>query len=458
MGPNDEDLRPWTIAVVAGVTVMALISVLLRLLARWEKRAPLMWDDWLIIFSMGWNIVVVGFIYGMVNYGMGLHADLVPTNHLIMIAKYLVVAEVLYVWNLVWTKLSLLYLYYRIFDLRSVKLAAYVISAFVIAWVITITFVFIFICVPVEKLWYPQLPGHCINQVGTWASNAASTILTDLAILALPLPQVWKLQLSKFQKVTLTIAFGLGFFVVFASIYRFTVLFSYTAADSSYTLAPVVAWTAIEMSAGITSANLPTLRPAVRYLASLVGLEGRFTNSLSRTRNRSQTGGANSLASGSRLRSFHRHGPNGKLSSHDGASSLDASGKAVDGFYRLNESGSTGKDQYDITLSKFDYGRSPRLDDLRPDLRGYGHSTMTSGGTDDQHGGNKTDSKLPRAIKEDTREIHDNEDRDSQGSGNSVDGDHRGRGIALGQDEDEVPLQAIRVQRDFQRYESKEMV
>lgn len=62
--------------------------------------------------------------------------------------------------------------------------------------------------------------------------------------------------------------------VVFASVYRFTVLFSYTSLDSSYTLAPTVGWTAIEISAGITSACLPTLRPALQFIARHLGIQG----------------------------------------------------------------------------------------------------------------------------------------------------------------------------------------
>jgi hypothetical protein len=42
-------------------------------------------------------------------------------------------------------------------------------------------------------------------------ANAASTILTDIAILVLPIPQVWKLQLRRPEKVGVTFAFCLGF-------------------------------------------------------------------------------------------------------------------------------------------------------------------------------------------------------------------------------------------------------
>lgn len=68
--------------------------------------------------------------------------------------------------------------------------------------------------------------------------------------------------------------------VVFASVYRFTVLFSYSASDPTYTLATTVVWTAIEMSAGITSACLPTIRPAVQLIARRLGIKSSLSGLL----------------------------------------------------------------------------------------------------------------------------------------------------------------------------------
>lgn len=146
----------------------------------------------------------------MHSYGMGIHADLLDPADIVMQAKYLVVAEVLYAWNLGWTKVSLLLMYYRIFRVPYFKKMAWAVGGFVMAWVICITFLFVFICIPVKKMWYPDVPGKCINQVATWIANAASTLLTDITILMMPLPQLWSLQLKKREKVGLTAAFGLG--------------------------------------------------------------------------------------------------------------------------------------------------------------------------------------------------------------------------------------------------------
>jgi hypothetical protein len=60
---------------------------------------------------------VVAFIFAMYASGMGIHADLLDPADIVMMAKWLVVAEILYAWNLGWTKISILLMYYRIFRL-----------------------------------------------------------------------------------------------------------------------------------------------------------------------------------------------------------------------------------------------------------------------------------------------------------------------------------------------------
>lgn len=102
-------------------------------------------------------------------------------------------------------------MYYRIFRFGYFQWMPYTIGVFVIVWGISITFIFVYTCVPVENLWSPYPPRHCIDESATWVLNLVSTIFTDIAILLLPLPQVWKLQLRLVEKVAVTGAFGLGF-------------------------------------------------------------------------------------------------------------------------------------------------------------------------------------------------------------------------------------------------------
>lgn len=77
--------------------------------------------------------------------------------------------------------------------------------------------------------------------------------------------------------------------MVFASAYRTSVLFTYDTSDPSYTLAPTVGWTAIEMSAGIVSACLPTMLPLINHVMGLCGLRTNDTT-LSRSGDASNMG------------------------------------------------------------------------------------------------------------------------------------------------------------------------
>lgn len=300
---------------------------------------------------------------------MGIHADLLDSKDIVMMAKWLVVAEVLYAFNLGWTKLGLLLMYYRIFHVPYFKKMAWVVGVFVMAWVVCITFLFIFICVPVQKLWYPLLPGRCIDQVATWIANAASTILTDLIILLMPLPQLWRLRLKKREKIGLTFAFSLGFLyvidhgtrvapsacnlhtdfngsVVFASAYRTSVLFTYSTADPSYTLAPTVGWTAIEMSAGIVSTSLPTLLPVLNMVLSLVGIRSK-SGTLSTSKGFRSTGDKlNSAPGGPRL--------------------VTPAGTENNTFYRLSDDDDRGNSGTSLSARS-----TPLEAKLRPDTMGF---------------------------------------------------------------------------------------
>lgn len=146
--------------------------------------------------------------------------------------------------------------------------------------------------------------------------------------------------------------------VVFASAYRTSVLFTYSATDPSYTLAPTVGWTAIEMSAGIVSACLPTLLPVARVIGKYTGLSRLLGSAYSTTASiftRGETGAGKSRrsrdAKGSQVSDSHMN-PRSKA------------------FYRLSDkTDSDGLSDGSVA--------APVDAKLRPDTKGY-VSTVTS--------------------------------------------------------------------------------
>lgn len=162
-----------------------------------------------------WNWVVVAVALAMYARGAGYHSSTIGAANVAVIKEYLLVSEVIYIWHMAWTKLSVLLMYYRVFHVPHFKRLVVAVACLVFVWVITATFLFIFICVPTQKLWKPELPGHCISEMGVWVANGSSTILSDVVILLLPIPQIWKLNTVRSEKIGLTLVFGLGFLYVF---------------------------------------------------------------------------------------------------------------------------------------------------------------------------------------------------------------------------------------------------
>lgn len=212
---NLPSLRPWLIGVVASLAALSALFVGLRLLCRRSMQQKLWWDDWLILLSMACNLLSVGIIFAMYSQGLGFSSAAVPESQIATMSKIALAAKIVFTWNVCLTKVSILFMYYRIFDLsRSARVYAVGIGAFVILWSAMSTCLFIFTCNPIQRSWNPTVPGHCISLVGRWIASAVSTVLTDLAIIFLPMPQVSRMSLSKMEKLAVTLVFAQGFLYV----------------------------------------------------------------------------------------------------------------------------------------------------------------------------------------------------------------------------------------------------
>ena len=70
------------------------------------------------------------------------------------------------------------------------------------------------LCRPLAKTWNPLLPGVCGSSSATILAEAVINMVLDITILSLPMPLVWRLQMTRRRKIILTIVFGLGFMYV----------------------------------------------------------------------------------------------------------------------------------------------------------------------------------------------------------------------------------------------------
>lgn len=85
-----------------------------------------------------------------------------------------------------------------------------------------LTFINIFQCSPVQAAFHYPTPSNarCINIITLYLSSAPVNIITDLAILFLPMPLLTQIRLPRKQKIILIITFSFGFFATIVDVVR----------------------------------------------------------------------------------------------------------------------------------------------------------------------------------------------------------------------------------------------
>lgn len=113
---------------------------------------------------------------------------------------------------LVCIKASLLYLYYRVFFVsRTFIITLWAVGIFVVCYSIPQIFCAIFQCTPIDANWDPTVKvNFCINIDVAATVLAGLNVLTDFALLILPMPLLYQLQMPTTQKYQIMGTFLLG--------------------------------------------------------------------------------------------------------------------------------------------------------------------------------------------------------------------------------------------------------
>ena len=212
--------------------ILQTFFVGLRLLARHLTSTPMGADDILVPLSLIFNYALCGVSIGMSAQsicltnaevgvamvevgGVGRHTlwnCVHQPSALTMYAKLQIPFTVVVFWSITFAKVAILSLYLRIFVNRYLRLATYSVVAIQIGSAIANTIVTCNVCKPLAFLWDPQNhpDGHCIDINAFWVWCNFPQIVTDVAILVLPLRTLWQLKLSNREKVGVVITFSTG--------------------------------------------------------------------------------------------------------------------------------------------------------------------------------------------------------------------------------------------------------
>lgn len=120
------------------------------------------------------------------------------------------VVEVLYNFTAMWVKASILALYLRIFPIRQFQRWTWVMMGVNFAYNITFMICSIAQCLPIESRWNPKIASVCVNYYAVVVTSGVINILTDVIILAMPIPMIHQLHIPGRKKHMLSAVFATG--------------------------------------------------------------------------------------------------------------------------------------------------------------------------------------------------------------------------------------------------------
>ncbi|KAL8640552.1 MAG: hypothetical protein Q9228_002537 [Teloschistes exilis] len=277
-GVTSNFVNPWSNRVVfipasAVCVFFSSVFVMIRIGTRIAFKKPIGWDDYLCIVAAEAQLLLIAYCAvgaASIPNGSGVHQWNVPLGHYIEFIKFVNAEELLYCIAIIPTKTSILLQQISIFI--PIKNSLYY-AAHALIWLNAIQytiifFLFTFLCTPRRRIWEGDLtPGTCLDHKAIIISGSGINILSDFAILALPLGRIWKMNLPADKKRRVSAVFAMGLFACVSSIMRFIAGIALLGTnDLTYTLVELYLWTVAELSSGIICGCFPTVPLFIRCL------------------------------------------------------------------------------------------------------------------------------------------------------------------------------------------------
>ncbi|KAL8914329.1 MAG: hypothetical protein Q9171_001049 [Xanthocarpia ochracea] len=270
-----------TIADSVGVT-LAIIVVAARYWTKVRITKTLGWEDHFALMALVTLILYWALnLHQRFDFGGGRHLYDIPPS---MYYGYFwtgVVRGYLYVLGLTLAKLSLLLFLYRIFKIDlAFRVLSWILGAILVIWTTVTLLLCIFACKPIKASWVLSvqldpatkcpIKAYDVNNIHGYCN-----IITDFALLLMPAPLVWKLQINGKRKLGLAVVFGTGIFICIVSIVRQYINYHTDKNGDDYYLGKLRVWCKSSFSMLADAPHCDILLTSLLYL--LVSLEFSFS-------------------------------------------------------------------------------------------------------------------------------------------------------------------------------------
>ncbi|KAJ0159905.1 hypothetical protein CTA2_8913 [Colletotrichum tanaceti] len=260
--PNRQSFTRIVSIVLPSVTATV---VALRCFARLNIARSLWWDDWLTLVAMGLNLILCACDLKNMELGFGLHYWNINPANARTILQIVYAMQIVYILELLVSKFAICFFYMRVFDTPKFRRVARFFFASLALEIILFLFLTTFQCVPIQAIWDKEIQGRCLNISYIGYGGAILSILNDIILIVLPIPDLMKLQMNRTKKVEVAFMFGLGSFACVASMIRLKSLVNFANTyDATWEYYDVMLWSSIEVNLSIICGSLPALRPLLK--------------------------------------------------------------------------------------------------------------------------------------------------------------------------------------------------
>ncbi|KAF1955651.1 hypothetical protein CC80DRAFT_549343 [Byssothecium circinans] len=196
----------------------------------------------------------------------GFHEHDLPPETVRTMLQLIKAHELIYVLSIPFPKLAIIFLYLRLFTSKTSRTLLYF-TAFIIAATALFGVVAVFSnCRPFHAFWDRTMEIRCtLDPTMTIRFYSIPNITTDVVMLAMPIPALYKLNVSLLAKVGAAFTFLISTVGIITAVLRFVAFLNVDMfLDVTYLCISTTSWSIIEPGVYLMAATVPTLRPLCR--------------------------------------------------------------------------------------------------------------------------------------------------------------------------------------------------
>ncbi|KAI1345690.1 hypothetical protein F5Y01DRAFT_322844 [Xylaria sp. FL0043] len=270
LSPQGRDLAIW----MAIFTPLTLASLAMRLYVTFRvNRRNLQLDDILVVLSTASFLAFEGATFWAIYNGLGASSNALPWPQIAIQIKYIVSGYWSWSTATLLCKISFYYFYLKLFQCKpAVRVLLWMLIILAAAGIPIFIALFMTRCSPYWAIWDEELSKtNCQSRTQVDLAAVVYNIFLDLAVVFVPLPIVWRLQMPTIKKVGVSIMFSLGFITIGVMTWRVvTTVRPHQSTDWLYGAALRTLQAHLELWLGLIAVNLPAAAPLFARISTYI--------------------------------------------------------------------------------------------------------------------------------------------------------------------------------------------